>query len=111
MQLNALVLMLLSGGLNNKDMNKLVKLSDTHYIVVDDSEIKEGYVFNGAEIFLREEMSEYSDEYVNRYWEKITHSTQPLEPSLRSDDNTLKDFVFIKPLSLSEVEEAINSQT
>jgi hypothetical protein len=83
-------------------MSKLLKLSDTHYIIVDDSEIKEGdcYCF---------------DKVDRQIWfgnfesmEKITHSTQPLEPSLRSDDNTLKDFVFIKPLSLSEVEEVIN---
>lgn len=110
-------------------MQKAIKLSDTHYIVVDDSEIKDGekdfYILANDRdktlINCIEKVIEckidpnvgkvlvlsYGYLYVNE-GKKITHSTEPLEPSLRSDDNTLKDFVFIKPLSLSEIEEAIN---
>ena len=103
-------------------MQKLIKLSDQHYVVVDDSEIKKGWVTNGVECFLRESMPEYSDEYANRYWKNITHSTQPLgtpllftnafESELSLSINGLNE-TFIenwgcKKLSLSEVEEAIN---
>jgi hypothetical protein len=98
-------------------MNKLIKLSETHYIIVDDSEIKEGdykhhhvkgiakAICNGA--------------YTNEF--KITHSTQPLEEvcctphsqvkrylNCKGCDRKQLGFVKIKPLSLSEVEEAIN---
>ena len=103
-------------------MQKLIKLNDQHYIIVDDSEIKKGWVTNGVECFLRESMPEYSDEYANRYWKNITHSTQPLgtpllftnafESELSLSINGLNE-TFIenwgcKKLSLSEVEEAIN---
>lgn len=98
---------------------KLIKLSDTHYIVVDDSEIKEGdfYVIfdisNNPYIYKCYKIENDRVYYGNitsddiKNCKKITHSTQPLEPSLKSDNNTLKDFIFIKPLSLSEVEEVI----
>lgn len=81
--------------------SKLIKLSETHYIIVDDSEIKVGYVFNSKGISQREEMSGYSDDYINRYWQKITHSTPigGLSAMLEAG---------VKELSLSEVEEAIN---
>lgn len=79
---------------------KLIKLSNTHYIIVDDSEIKVGYVFNSKGISQREEMSGYSDDYINRYWQKITHSTPigGLSAMLKAG---------VKELSLSKVEEAI----
>ena len=83
---------------------EIIKLNDQHYIIVDDSEIKKGWVTNGVECFLRESMPEYSDEYANRYWKNITHSTQPLDE---------KGFCWfgencITCIPLSEVEEAIN---
>jgi hypothetical protein len=69
-------------------MNKLIKISETHYIIVDDS-VKPG---------------DYTLTYPGLYDKKITHSTQPLE-----SNNLYRklDFINIKPLSLSEVEEVI----
>ena len=78
----------------------LIKLNDQHYVVVDDSVIKEGWVTNGVECFLRESMPEYSDEYANRYWKNITHSTQP---ELLGDGWMQS----VTPLLLSEIEELI----
>ena len=86
-------------------INKLIKLSDTHYIIVDDSKkVFSGIGWNNETKTINIFVShpKYNEEGL-----KITYSTQPLEPSLKSDNNTLKDYVFIKPLSLSEVEEAI----
>lgn len=74
---------------------KLIKLSDTHYIIVDDSEIKLNdwvYSMDGVHqwfgLVLKTEPLP----------KKITHSTQPLYKN---------DFWAIKELKLSEVEEAI----
>jgi hypothetical protein len=82
---------------------KIIKLSDTHYIGVDDSEIKEGdwiYDSDCPKIveadYLKVETSKKQGCW---YYKKITHSTQPLY---------LNDFWAIKELKLSEVEEAIN---
>jgi len=104
-------------------MEKLIKLSDTHYIGVDDSEIKEGdwIWYNktiGKLIFDQDDLGQGYELQVDNISypiydilnivKKITHSTQPLESSIKSDkhDNP-KEFVLIKPLSLSEIEEAI----
>ena len=93
---------------------KLIKLSDTHYIVVDDSEIKEGSKF--AHYWYKDEFSNTIEDKTkiiistatkdtnskrnrNSYIGKITHSTQPLYTN---------DFWAIKELKLSEVKEAIN---
>jgi hypothetical protein len=89
-------------------MNKLVKLSETHYIVVDDSEIKEVPCYNIVHrVVVIPTDLEWANENKNNL-KVITHSTQPLEPSIKSDkhDNP-KEFVLIKPLSLSEVQELI----
>lgn len=105
-------------------MKKLIKLSDTHYIVVDNSEIKEGdkfycitnkVIFTAHTIEYLEEYNKLEDSnhnfYVNsKYAQKITHSTQPLE---KIEGHPVKGGELwtcdkIKPLSLSEVEEAIN---
>jgi len=98
-------------------MNKLIKLSETHYIVVDDSEIKEGdYAIHNN----KEYRNKYNEkpilctksncESIQEHWDKITHSTQPLE--LIDWENGAKGkrpaFDKIKPLSLSGVEDAIN---
>lgn len=57
-------------------MKKLIKLSDTHYIVVDDSEIKEsGSIFN---INTKEIIINWQGHGSMDWWKKITHSTQPL---------------------------------
>jgi len=87
-------------------MSKLLKLSDTHYIIVDDSEIKEGsWVINGnSKIF------QYTKESISgiNYCKKITHSTEPIERYDHPAGGYEGTFDKIKPLSLSEVEEAIN---
>lgn len=90
-------------------MQKLIKLSDTHYIVVDDSEIKEDdLVLNPLN-----EIQTYFKDYNFVESKKITHSTQPLEEigEIYQDGKLIgKDYAFyeIERLSLSEVEEAIN---
>lgn len=74
---------------------KLIKLTDTHYIVVDDSKKgKEGWNYN----FVINKLDKLSRNYADfstewQYCKKITHSTQPLEG--------------VEFISLSEVEEAI----
>lgn len=113
-------------------MNRLLKISDTHYIVVDDSEIKEedyksyffhpkeGIVFidyiKGQSCLCNEKMIDFFKGSL----QKITHSTHCLKCG-SYDFNSIGDFnntsyqcndcdnkwKNIKPLSLSEVEEAI----
>lgn len=88
-------------------MNKLLKLSETHYIIVDDSEIKVGDYYVGW-------ANNYSTEPKQRWVlynlvsttngdtpRKITHSTQPELLGTGWMQSVL-------PLFLSEVEEAIN---
>lgn len=117
-------------------MNKLIKLSDTHYIVVDDSNIKKGdYCFINNEIHQVENFNDgVLPEHIHKYGDaintcynikighyvcfpesligkKITHSTQPIEKipldvQMVTSANDV-EFINIKPLSLSEVEEAI----
>lgn len=117
-------------------MQKLIKLSDTHYIVVDDSEIKEGdwciatylnpneyYLVQATDIRLGnvEHGKQLLFIYNNfthevRFCKKITHSTQPLEDKYIAHSETImgdivKSYHRIKPLSLSEIEEVINEYT
>lgn len=80
-------------------MIKLIKISDTHYIVVNDSEIKgNDFGWDVYEKKIFHAVLNWKGQTKNRYF-KITHSTQPLY---------LNDFWAIKELKLSEVEEAIN---
>lgn len=85
---------------------KLIKLSNTHYIIVDDSEIKyNDWVINGnGKIF------QYTKESVSgiNYCKKIISSTFPLEMQKMNSLGSHFAFVKIKELPLSEVEEAIN---
>lgn len=93
-------------------MKKLIKLSETHYIVVDDSEIKKDdwvYDFVDKEIFCVDSINEVSGivrssshTTVLDGCKKITHSTQPLESKFSSI--IYRGYYHI---SLSEVEEAI----
>ena len=87
-------------------MQKLIKLSDSHYIVVDDSEIK-GNDYYWAPIKRSIEQCikkilvvKDGENDIVQY--KITHSTQPLESKFSSI--LYKGYSHI---SLSEVEEAI----
>lgn len=92
-------------------MKKLIKLSKTHYIIVDESEIKKGdpalHDFGmGYEI----EIPCDPDNLKSNTRFKITHSTQPLEHGTEPFDNGVqyqKIFNKIRPLSLPEVEELI----
>lgn len=84
---------------------KLIKISDTHYIVVGDTV---GFTYN--------EPTYNSDGKIgkaeNSQSRKITHSTQPLEiTTWKGKTNLHMDnhhYDKIKPLNLSEIEEAIN---
>lgn len=100
---------------------KLIKLSDTHYIVVDNSEIKEedanNYFYHNNEgivyiNYIKNQSCLCNEKMFNFFKNslcKITHSTQPLESSIKSDKpNNPNEFVLIKPLSLSEVEEVVD---
>lgn len=93
-------------------MKKLIKLSETHYIVTDDSEIKEGdwHLSWDVEnnISTNHTISNtFSHWFVNaENYKKIIHSTQPIEPSLKSDKvNNPNEFVLIKQLPLSNAQE------
>lgn len=86
-------------------MQKLIKLSEIHYIVVDDSEIKEGdWYYNNKVLFLSDQVfDDGNNPNQNKANKKITHSTQPLESKFSSIIYRGYDHI-----SLSEVEEAIN---
>ena len=81
-------------------MKKLIKLSDIHYVITDDSEIKIGdwmiELLNKVIIQVKVEGNDYS----NSTFKKITHSTPigRLSAMLKAG---------VKEISLSEVEEAI----
>lgn len=98
---------------------KLIKLTDTHYVIVDDSEIKQNdYYLNTSipEILFKKEKG-----VLFHHCKKITHSTHCLKCG-SYDFNSVGDFnntsyecndcdnkwEGIKPLSISEVEEAIS---
>lgn len=95
-------------------MNKLIKLSDTHYIVVNDSEIKEGdwfyYKHFGEDIIAQ---AKETTDLVNlnnpdRYFKKVTHSTQPLSKECKTCTGYCEQCVDeTNSLSLSEVKELI----
>lgn len=88
----------------NRNELKLIKIKN-QYVVIDLLQRgEEGINYNyslGKIDFLSRNYEEDSHEW--KYCFKITHSTMPLE--IRSNEYT---FVKIKPLSLSEIEEAIN---
>ena len=105
-------------------MQKLIKLSDDHYIIVDDSEIKEGdywvYIcpINGLDYgdnkdpIVKNNLSPtwFEKLHDRKNYYKITHSTEPLESIYSAEAHEVEDGTFrkVKPLSLSEVEETIN---
>lgn len=86
---------------------KLIKINTDHYIIVDDSEIKEGdYHFD----FDKNEIDTWKGNlYSNRLkCKKITHSTQPLSDECKNCTGYCEQCVDgTKPLSLSEVKELI----
>lgn len=94
---------------------KLIKISEEHFIIVDDSEIREGdWVYNSYKVDFATQIYQMPEHPIEGKWwdtdellttKKITHSTQALEPN-----NLYRRFEFIKikPLSLSDVKELIN---
>ncbi len=90
---------------------KLIKLSDTYYIIVDDSEINEGdYFLYGSSIYCADKGENKDFVYKNGIalsilsCKKITHSTEPLA----YDEDGGYYPISVTAISLSEVEEAIN---
>lgn len=79
-------------------MNKMIKLSEEHYIIVDDSEIKEGdwsyFPFNKEISIASEEKGIHPDS------KRITHSTQPL-------NKDFNDWFDVQIITLSEIQELI----
>ena len=92
---------------------KLVKINEEHYVVVDDSEIKEGdwyYLPRTHSVYqCKEDATELNLER-DFGVSKVTHSTQPLEwftYDNLSDEVFSMDYHNIKPISLQEVKELI----
>ena len=106
---------------------KLIKLSEDHYIVVDDSK----YIVDGDWVLFNNEVlqTDYFDSHFNK-WEfknksvspveyqrydkpkKITHSTQPIERWFQNIDFSIrKGFGKIQQLSLLEVKELFSEDT
>lgn len=93
---------------------KLIKLSTDHYIVVDDSEIKEGDWFIDVKKPLRPRQikTKHLLEDLFDSEKKITYSTQPLESvslynTSTGDISEGLRFLNVKQLFLSEVKELI----
>jgi len=92
-------------------MNKLIKLSDEHYIIVDDSEIKKGDGFiikctiNTEFFTILFANSSKEGEISGRF--KVICSTKPIEFYEGKKGEVIYHYDKIKPLSLSELEEAI----
>ena len=87
---------------------KLIKLNEEHYIIVDNSEIKEGdfmYDIDGdIGIAIGKDKSQWEGNT------KITHSTKPLEDIIVHNKYNVKGWGNIKPLSLSEVRELVKDK-
>jgi hypothetical protein len=98
-------------------MQKLIKINTDHYIIVDDSEIREGdYFISDKIIHQAEEILDcdndgnkeiHSQNYCNPLIlsKKITHSTQPIEYT--NEDHLHWD--KIKQIYLSEVKELLGN--
>jgi hypothetical protein len=89
---------------------KMIKITNTHYIVVDDSEIKENTWCYGMDgIFQYKGKVNIPDIELPK---KITHSTQPLDTIIlknRNGSQTVRNhYGDIGHIALSEVEESIN---
>ncbi len=97
---------------NLKKNIKLIKLSDTHYIVVDDSKIDTGYWFwipikRSIEKCVRRLLIIKGGGNDIEQW-KVTHSTEPLEEFTDNEGIKRIGWVKIKLLTVEEAEEAIN---
>ena len=91
---------------------KIIKIKEDHYVVVDDSEIKEGdycLMFDDyGNLFLGNQPQKYLGEraghHLNKGLRKITHSTQPLASMKELME---KGYDNILPLDIDEVKELI----
>jgi len=74
---------------------KLIKIKEDHYVIVDDLKPKDGdFVYDSKDKVIR-----FVKQYLKDNWiKKITHSTQPLYKN---------DFWAIQELKLSEVKELL----
>jgi hypothetical protein len=88
-------------------MEKLIKLSEGHYIVIDDSEIKENQWYcNNKVLFLSDDkFDEGNNPNQNKNNKKVTHSTKPIEEPYINDNR--KEFIYIEPLDLSYIKELV----
>ena len=91
---------------------KLIQINTDHYIVVDDSEIKEGdWIIDIKDpLSPRQIKTKHLLEDLFDSEKKITHSTLPLEKFTYdnlSDEVFSMDYHNIKPISLQEVKELI----
>ena len=87
-------------------MNKLIKLTNDHYVVVDETiQPVNGYYYDS---FINKIKSTNGAEYgeASHCWQ-ITHSTQPLETYFYEVGGGTKVFGKIQQLSLQEVKELI----
>ena len=83
---------------------KLIKIKEDHYVVVDDSEIKEGDLSHCS---YTNNINKYSGFEKKECCKKITHSTQPLEEFIDNEGIRRIGWTNIKVLELSEVKELI----
>lgn len=84
---------------------ELIKIDTDHYIIVDDSEIKEGdWMYNPER---EPSLLQCIGKGSIRGWKKITHSTQPLETYFYEIGGGTKVFGKIQSLSLQEVKELL----
>ena len=81
-------------------MKKLIKLSTDHYIMVDDSKIKEG------DWHLKNDKLITRSHIIDETCKKITHSTQPIE-RMNHGNYSSNVYLDIEKLSLQEVKELI----
>ena len=91
---------------------KMIKLSEDHYIVVDDSQIVVGdWCYRDTEVVFQatKELLDYYNSINSKHKVyKITHSTQPLEDvGLNTSMGWQLGFDKIEPLYLSEVKSLI----
>jgi len=94
---------------------KLIKITEDNYIIVDDSEIKEGdyylFTWGGEQEIQRFFKEQYADRENHKHLydtacKKITHSTQPLE-LLSENGLSGMGFSKVRPLNIFEIKELI----
>lgn len=81
-------------------MKKLIKLSETRYIIVDDSEIKEGDYYYLKSVATKNMILKSSEFKTSSNCKKITHSTQSLSDK--------PHYAAYDIITLQEVEELFN---